>query len=49
MKIPAMANQTSVLIRTVLAGRLSGVVARVSDLGLRDREFDSRPVHCRVA
>ena len=28
---------------------LGGVVVRASDLWSRDREFDSRPVHCRVA
>jgi len=30
-------------------GRLGGVVVRTSDLWSRDREFDSRPVHCRAA
>ena len=29
--------------------RLSGVVVRASDSWPKDREFDSRPVHCRVA
>ena len=29
--------------------RLGGVVVRASVLWLRDREFDSRPVHCRIA
>jgi len=29
--------------------QLGGVVVRASDLSSRDREFDSRPVHCRVA
>ena len=28
---------------------LGGVVVRASDLGSRDRKFDSRPVHCRIA
>jgi len=32
-----------------ISGRLGGVVVRASDLGSKDREFDSRPVHCRVA
>ena len=30
-------------------GRLGGVMVRTSDLWSRDREFDSRPVYCRVA
>jgi len=33
----------------VVKYRLAGVVVRASDLWSRDREFDSRPVHCRVA
>ena len=35
---------------TFLGGAVLGsVVVRASDLRSRDREFDSRPVHCRVA
>ena len=30
-------------------GRLGGTVVRASDLRSKDHEFDSRPVHCRVA
>jgi len=33
----------------MLLRRLGGVVVRASDLWSRDREFDSRLVHCRVA
>ena len=34
---------------TMFIGWLGSVVVRASDLCSSDREFDSRPVHCRVA